>query len=66
MEVEGGREENNGWSGRKGRGEESWGELRKMEVEERREERNLFLREEESRGREYREETLPQYIYFTY
>jgi hypothetical protein len=28
VEVEGGREDNNNWSKRKGRGEESWGELK--------------------------------------
>ncbi len=28
MEVEGGREEKNGWSGRKGIGEESWREVK--------------------------------------
>jgi hypothetical protein len=51
MEVEGGREENNGWSGRKGTGEESWEKLRTMEeVEGGREDNNGW------RGRKGRRE----------
>jgi hypothetical protein len=50
MEVEGGREENNGWSVRKGIGEKSWREVKEDGGRGRQGRKQWLEREEGNRG----------------